>query len=157
MKIFLSAVLLALVAVPTAAQTPEVEVREVVIGLFDAMRAADGAAAAALFHPQARLSTVAPGSPPRLRTDELGGFLEAVAAPRENLWDERIANLEIRVDGPLATAWMDYAFFVDDRFSHCGVNAFQLFREPAGWKIVQLVDTRRREGCDEIQRVARRQ
>jgi hypothetical protein len=49
------------------------------------------------------------------------------------------------VDGPLATAWMDYTFHVGERFSHCGVNAFQLFRSDDGWQIIQIADTRRSE------------
>jgi hypothetical protein len=40
---------------------------------------------------------------------------------------------------------MNYAFYLDDQFSHCGVNAFQLVRMEAGWQIIQITDTRRRE------------
>lgn len=33
-------------------------------------------------------------------------------------------------------------------FSHCGIDAFQLFKDDKGeWKITQIVDTRRKEGC----------
>jgi hypothetical protein len=42
---------------------------------------------------------------------------------------------------------VDYSFFAGPRFSHCGIDAFQLFRGPGGWKIFQLTDTRRRTGC----------
>ncbi|MBI5914693.1 MAG: nuclear transport factor 2 family protein [Bacteroidetes bacterium] len=31
--------------------------------------------------------------------------------------------------------------------SHCGVDAFQLFKGENGWKITQISDTRRRENC----------
>jgi hypothetical protein len=43
---------------------------------------------------------------------------------------------------------MNYAFFAGDTFSHCGVNAFQLFKGADGWKIFHIADTRRREGCE---------
>lgn len=150
-------------AAPLAAQTPqpsqasqEQEVRAVIDRLFNGMRAADSAAVRATFHPEARLQTTAVrDGQPVLRTDSLAKFLRAVGTPRTELWDERISNVEIRADGELASAWMDYAFYVDDRFSHCGVNAVQLARTPAGWQIIQIADTRRRE-CPRIQAASTR-
>lgn len=85
------------------------------------------------------------------RRNQGGGPVQAVASPRTEVRDERIWNLEIRVDGNFATAWMNYAFYLDDRFSHCGINSFQLFRGVDGWRIVQVTDTRRREGCQPVQ------
>lgn len=133
-----------------AAQSPESEVAAVIDSLFDAMRTGNGPAAAVLFHPDALLSSIAEqDGQPILRTDPAEGFIQAVGAPRTQVWDERISNLEVRVDGRLATAWMDYSFFIDEAFSHCGVNAFQLFRGSAGWRIIQITDTRRGEDCAE--------
>ena len=40
-----------------------------------------------------------------------------------------------------------FAFYLDDKFSHCGVDAFQLFKGNTGWEIFQLTDTRKKEGC----------
>lgn len=126
------------------------EVEAVIRRLFDAMRDADSAAARALFHPDARLSgPVERDGEVLLRTSPVEPFLEAVAgADRE--WDERIAGLEIRVDGRLAAAWMDYVFRLGGEFSHCGVNAVQLYRSEEGWKIFQIADTRRTEECPEL-------
>ena len=53
----------------------------------------------------------------------------------------------MRIDGPLAVVTVDYTFYAGPRLSHCGIDAFQLFRGPEGWKIFQLTDTRRRTGC----------
>ncbi len=129
--------------------TEEAEVITVVERLFDAMRAGDSTAVRALFHPTARLVTtgVREGTPV-LQAESVDRFVAAVGSPRTEVWDERIWNVEARVDDNLATAWMDYAFFLGERFSHCGVNAFQLFRTAEGWRIIQIADTRRREGCD---------
>jgi hypothetical protein len=130
------------------AQNGEAEVRAVVEALFDAMRAGDGEALRMLFHPESRLQTVGTKDGVAvLRTETVEEFVRAVAAPRDEVWDERISGFEARVDGDLATAWMEYRFYVGDRFSHCGVNAFQFVRTPEGWRITQLTDTRRREGC----------
>jgi hypothetical protein len=134
----------------THGQSPEAEVESAVVALFDAMRAGDAAAAAELFHPQARLQSVSEqNGVPSLRTDAASGFLEAIGTPRTEVWDERIWDLEVNVDGRLATAWMRYAFYLDDDFSHCGVNAFQLYRDAEGWKVIQISDTRRQGECEE--------
>lgn len=126
----------------------EAEVLAVVNRLFDAMRAGDSATVRAVFHPAATLMTVpSGGGAPMLRTSEVEDFVEAVGTPRSEVWDERIWAPVVQIDGDLATAWMQYAFHVGGRLSHCGVNAFQLFRSPDGWRIIHIADTRRREGC----------
>ncbi|MBB4637226.1 nuclear transport factor 2 family protein [Longimicrobium terrae] len=134
-------------ALPATAQTtPEQEVRAVVDRMFNGMRAGDSTAVRAVFHPQARLqSVVARGDSVAVMTEPVDGFVQAVGAPHEQVWDERISNVEIRVDGEMATAWMNYAFHLGDRFSHCGVNAFQFVRTARGWQVVQIIDTRRRQ------------
>jgi hypothetical protein len=133
------------VRAPAAAQAnAEQEVRAVIDRLFDGMRAGDSAVVRSVFHPEAGLFTTAVrDGQPVLRADSVAAFVRAVGTPHDEVWDERIANVEIRVDDPLATAWMDYRFLLDGRFSHCGVNAFQLFRTPEGWRILQVTDTRR--------------
>jgi hypothetical protein len=124
------------------------EVEAVVTRLFDGMRASDSAAVRSVFHPEARLgSALLRDGSGSYRPAEVDGFVRAVGAPKTAIWDERIANLRIEVNEPLATAWMDYRFYAGERFSHCGVNAMQLVRMPAGWQIVSLVDTRQQEGC----------
>ena len=140
-----------LAAQAPAAQTPEQqEVRQAVERLFDGMRAGDSTVVRAAFHPQARLQTTAVrDGQALLRTDSVGAFVRAVGTPHAEVWDERISNVEIRVDGPLATAWMDYAFYRGEQFSHCGVNAFQFFKGAQGWQIIQITDTRNRE-CPRI-------
>jgi hypothetical protein len=137
---------------PAAAQagTPEQEVRAVIDGMFNAMRTGDSTAFRRTMHPEARLMSVGVRQgTPMLRSDSIEAFVRAVGTPRNEVWDERISNVEIRVDGELATAWMDYAFYRGDQFSHCGVNAFQLFRSAEGWKVINITDTRRRE-CPRI-------
>lgn len=53
----------------------------------------------------------------------------------------------ILIDGNLASVWTDYKFYIDDQFSHCGVNSFQLFKGKDGWKVIYIIDTRRKENC----------
>jgi hypothetical protein len=46
--------------------------------------------------------------------------------------------------------WVDYALYIGERFSHCGIDHFLLVKNEAGeWKILELADTRRTEGCSQ--------
>ena len=125
------------------------DVRAVVDRLFDGMRAGDSTAVRSVLHPEARfLTTMVRDGKPMLHVGSVDDFVSAVGSPHDEVWNERIWNVDIHVDDRLAAAWMDYAFFLDDEFSHCGVNAFQFFHAEDGWKVIQITDTRRREGCD---------
>jgi hypothetical protein len=48
---------------------------------------------------------------------------------------ERIWNPEVRVHGLIATVWAPYDLWTDGKFSHCGVDAFDLIKTAEGWKI----------------------
>jgi len=130
------------------AQDAAGEVRAVIAQLFEGMRLSDSARVRAVFHPEARMgSAVLRNGALAFAPEGAESFIAAVGAPKQVVWDERISNLRIEVDGPLASAWMDYVFYAGTQRSHCGVNAMQLVRGATGWQIVSLVDTRRREGC----------
>jgi len=109
------------------------------------MRAGDSAAVRAVFHPRAMLgSALVRNGRPELRLDSLETFIRGVGSPHPDVWDERLSNVRVQVDGPLAAVWTDYDFYAGTRFSHCGVDAFQLARTETGWRIIALTDTRRR-------------
>lgn len=127
----------------------EAAVVEAIHALFDAMKVKDTEALAALFHPEARLlSTSEQGGSTVVQSVTIPDFVASVGSSAAEL-EERIWDEEVRVDGPLATAWTPYAFFVDGEFSHCGVNSFQLARMEEGWRIVHVMDTRRTDACPE--------
>lgn len=130
------------------AQSDEAAVERAVETFFDAMRAGDSTMVRSVLHPDARfLTTGERDGRPVLQEGGVDGFVEAVGAPHEEVWDERIRNLTIQIDDRLAAAWMDYSFHLGKRFSHCGVNAFQLFKTADGWRVIQITDTRRTDGC----------
>lgn len=77
-------------------------------------------------------------------------LLETIAKrPADQKWDERLLDYSIQVDGNMANAWTPYEFWYNGTFSHCGVNSFQLFKDGDQWKIIYLIDTRRKKGCEE--------
>lgn len=154
MKRILIAALLALPVLapaPAAAQQGEDEaaVRAVITRLFDGMRAGDGSVFREVFTPDARLQTAAVrrDGTPALMSMPVDSFAAMVSQPRDFVLDERIDAWDVRIDGPLAVVTVDYSFYAGPRFSHCGIDAFQLFKAAGGWKIFQLTDTRRTTGC----------
>lgn len=85
-----------------------------------------------------------------LVTDEPGKMLHAIGArPANQKWKEKLLDYKIQVDGNMAHVWTPYEFWFNDSFSHCGVNSFQLFNDNGTWKIIYLIDTRRRAGCQD--------
>ena len=138
-----------LAAAPLRTQHPEPDVLAVIRRVFDGMRSGDSAMARSAFDASARLVSVSTDSAgnPRVSMADIDRFLAAVGRPRNEVWDERIWDTEVRVDGGLASVWTKYAFYRGEQLSHCGVDVFELVRRPDGWKIVHLADTQRRGNC----------
>ena len=75
-------------------------------------------------------------------------FIKAIGnRPPEQKWDERLLDYKVQIDGNLAHVWTPYEFWLNGSFSHCGANAFTLAKTDDGWKIVHLIDSRRRSSC----------
>jgi len=126
-------------------------IHNTIIKLFDGMREGDSAKVHAFFDDQVRMFTSfrTSAGENKLKEGSLLEFLQAISNGHKEIWDERISNTQIQFDGDLAQVWMDYSFYIDEKFSHCGVDAFQLVRDKNGnWKIIHLIDTRRKTGCE---------
>ena len=125
------------------------EIVGIIDQMFDGMRAADSTMIQDLFTKEASLSSIFTNKDGEVvkRSGDISGFITAVGTPRQQLWDERIWSYEIKIDGPMAQAWTEYTFYVDDRLSHCGVNVFEMIHLQDGWKISGITDTRRSTGC----------
>jgi hypothetical protein len=143
-----------LFAAPVQAQstTAAPEARDAVLAvveqLFDGMRAGDSTAVRAVFDDGARMQSISQEEgTPSIRTGSVDRFVEAVGRPHEDVWDERIWDPVVQIDGPMAMAWTPYAFYLGDTLSHCGVNTFHLIRRGDDWKVFYLVDTRR-QNCE---------
>ena len=84
----------------------------------------------------------------KVKTENFDRFIQSIVSiPDTTKFQERLMAFTIKVDGSMANAWTPYEFWVNDAFSHCGVNSFQLFKENAQWKIIYLIDTRRKKDC----------
>lgn len=133
------------------AQSAEDSVKITIGNLFSAMRNADGKAVISCFADSAIMQTIARNKEGEavIRNEKLADFATVVGSMPKMAADERISFEVVKVDGSLAIAWTPYLFYYNGKFSHCGVNSFQLVRQNGAWKIQYLIDTRRKQGCKE--------
>ncbi|TDS15233.1 hypothetical protein DFQ03_1873 [Maribacter caenipelagi] len=73
-----------------------------------------------------------------------------ITTPDSISFHEKILDYKIEIDGGMAHVWAPYEFWYKGEFSHCGVNSFQLFKDEHAWKIIYLVDSRRKEDCNPV-------
>jgi len=86
----------------------------------------------------------------QLVEEEVSKLITAIGTrPSDQKWEEKLLDYQIKVDGTMANAWTPYEFWFNGQFSHCGVNSFQLFNDNGSWNIIYLIDTRRRQGCQD--------
>ena len=114
--------------------------------VFDAMRTRDTLLLLSAFDTTGRLVGVSRAGAIGLTAPSRFGAAFS-SAPAGTVWNERMYDPEVRVDGNVAQVWGYYTFHLNDKFSHCGIDAFMLVKGAAGWKITQLADSRRTEGC----------
>lgn len=146
--------LLFLAYLPALAQTSsndEAAVKATVNKLFEGMQKADSTILKPLFTPSARLQTVVNKQGEiAVNDDGIGKFISSIGKAKAGTLDERLASMEIKIDGELATAWTPYVFYRQDQKSHCGVNAFTLVKMSGSWKIQTIIDTRRKDNCPDL-------
>lgn len=81
----------------------------------------------------------------RLSDENVNEFYKSIASiPSTMKLMEKILNYNIQIDGTMAHVWAPYEFYLNDKLSHSGVNTFILFKEKNEWKIIYLIDTRRK-------------
>jgi hypothetical protein len=144
--------LLTLISLRAASQTgaEKEAVMAPIRQLFEGMKQGDSARVHGAFVENATLMSVMSdkNGHPLLRPEAMEKFFDAIGTAHAEIWNEMIWDVQVKVDARFAQAWANYAFYADKKFSHCGVDAFHLFKGYDGhWRIFHLADTRRMEGC----------
>ena len=132
---------------PAKAQTSEETAAQLPIKqLFLGMRDSDSVLVKQAFAVGARLETVVKDKDGAIsvKNTPLSKFFATIGSSPSGALDERLAGMEIKIDGEMATVWTPYEFFYNGQFSHRGVNAFQLVKINGNWKIWSIIDTRRK-------------
>mgnify|MGYP002336103670 CR=1 FL=1 len=143
-------VILTFVSLNVQAQSDEAAVKHTINSLFEGMKKSDTALMRLAFSKDAMLQTITKTKEGNtlVRSEVVDSFLVAIARPHPEIYEERISFEVVKIDADLAIAWTPYKFYVGEKFSHCGVNSFQLVKFNGEWKIQYLIDTRRRQGCE---------
>lgn len=81
----------------------------------------------------------------KLSTESSAEFYKSISSiPSSVKFNEKILSYTIQIDGTMAHVWAPYEFYLNEKLSHSGVNTFTLFKEKDNWKIIYLIDTRRK-------------
>jgi len=115
--------------------------------LFDAMRTHDSKKLLAQFSDTAILARATKDNV--LKSSSLEKFASSIEHAK-SLLDEQIFNVTIKESGNLASVWTPFAFYLDKKLHHCGVNSFQLVKTNGHWKIVYLIDNAFEGDCQEF-------
>ena len=149
MRLLLTSLAVLLITVNISAQSAEDSVKATINNLFAAMKNADQALFKTVFSDNALLQTISRDKDGKtvVNSENIQEFGDFIGKLKKDSADERISFETIKIDGPLAIAWTPYNFYFNGKFSHCGVNSFQLVRLNGEWKIQYIIDTRRRADC----------
>ena len=108
---------------------------------FDTMTARDVEGARQILQPQGRFHAMSvKDGKPEVRAFANEEYFAQLQASKQKM-QERIWRPEIRVNGLIATIVAPYDFWIDGKYSHCGVDAFDLIKTEDGWKIAGGVYT----------------
>jgi len=128
------------------AQTSEENlIKTAVNSLFDGMRTSDSVKINQAFSKTAILQTIRKDG--EVKNENVKAFISNISKVQKGAMDERITFSNILIDGSLASVWTPYEFYYQGKFSHCGVNSFQLVKTDNVWKIQYIIDTRRQDNC----------
>ena len=129
------------------AQSTQDSIRQTVDRMFLGMKNADSAMVVGVFHPSAVLQTITRDG--GIRNEGFTEFGSTMRKVSPGQIDERITYGSILVDGNMASVWTPYRLYFNGNFMHCGANSFHLVRTNGQWKIVHLIDTRRKDCAPE--------
>lgn len=136
-----------LLTAPPSAE--EKAVLATVQGFFDSMVTKDIEAAKKVLIPEGRLFSVRVQDGEKIvRSSANQDFIDGLAKSSD-AWLERMWDPEVKIRGDIATVWTPYDFHINGKFSHCGIDAFDLVKKDGAWMISGGTYTVERTGCAE--------
>ena len=125
----------------------EKEVKQSISVFFEGLQSADTLKIQSVCHKEMKLQSIMEKNAVGTLSFETNGeFYKSIAGIPKNLKiEERILSYKIQIDGSMANVWTPYEFYIDGKLSHIGTNSFTLLLENNIWKIVHIIDTRRKK------------
>jgi hypothetical protein len=123
------------------AQSENEEVLKTVQHFFDALAARDTVFANQVFINDGQLFSIQQDSSGikywrRTQTDFGSRLVKGTSKIKEVMREP-----EVLVHNQIAIVWTPYEFYIEDEYSHKGVDAFSLINTDQGWKIVSIIYT----------------
>ncbi|MCD0469652.1 nuclear transport factor 2 family protein [Flavobacterium sp. JAS] len=144
MKIY---VVLALLLVGLASNAQQQEVQKTIESFFQGFHQKDTIKLKSVCFDKIILQSISESKTKgnKLSDETAKEFYKSIATIPSNLkFNEKVLSYNIQIDGSMAHVWAPYEFYLNDKLSHSGVNTFTLFKEKDTWKIIYLIDTRRK-------------
>ena len=135
-----------LILLPFYSHAQNQEVENTVKTFFEGFHAKDTIKIKSVCHATMVLQSIIEGPKGTKLVDEkTSEFYKSFSTfPADLKFEERILSYKVQIDGAMAHAWTPYEFYINGKLSHSGVNAFTLFKENNQWKIIYIIDTRRK-------------
>lgn len=73
-------------------------------------------------------------------------FINSLGKSKKN-YREVMFSPKILIHKDIAVLWAKYRFYIDNKFSHCGVDSFSMIKTEDGWKIAGIIYTVEKSGC----------
>lgn len=147
--LFFSIILLSFLLQGNAQNTTD-SIQTVVNQLFEGMQNSDTIMIASCFSDNAIMQTIVKNKEQQnvVKTASIKDFIKSIGSLKKGDAEEKITILSTLHHDGLAILWASYKFYYKGKFSHCGIDSFQLVRLENGWKIQYLIDTRNKSQCE---------
>ena len=125
----------------------EKEIKQSISVFFEGLQSADTLKIQSVCHKEMKLQSIMEKNTiGNLSFETNEEFYKSIASIPKNLKiEERILDYKIQIDNSMAQVWTPYEFYIDGKLSHIGTNSFTLLLENNIWKIVHIIDTRRKK------------
>lgn len=136
-----------LILIPFYSNAQEKEIKRTIETFFEGFHARDTLKIKSVCHDSMLLQSISENSKAvKLTEEKVAMFYKAIASfPPQLKFEEKILDYTIRIDGTMAHAWTPYEFLIQGKVVHTGVNSFTLLFENDNWRIVHIIDTRRKK------------
>jgi hypothetical protein len=126
-------------------------VKKVINTLFDSMRSGDTVQLRSTLADGAIIQVIRSkkDNADMLVTEKANELIKTVGMPHNDVYDEKVTFNGINISNNIATVWAPYKFYLGKKFSHCGIDVFQLMKTVNGWKIVSIFYDVRTGNCPE--------
>ena len=123
------------------------QIRSIVVSLFEKMNDSDTIGISQLFTSDATLTSHY-RKKGELEVQSKGGVInnwfQQIASSKRGDLEERIGDIDIKIDDYFAQAWVPYEFYYQGEYHHCGTNMFSFKQVGKAWKIYKIEDTRKK-------------